>query len=68
MKKKLSTFFRFSSMPGRIIMMDTSVPSRSRKEKANLLMVELYVEGQHDDSKQEAEPHKQDAWRMDQRL
>lgn len=26
-------------------------------------MVELYVEGQHDDKRQEAEPHKQDAWR-----
>lgn len=50
-------------MPGRIMMMDTSVPSSSRKEKASRLMVELYVEGQHDDSRQEAEPHKQDAWR-----
>lgn len=44
-------------------MMDTSVPSSNRKEKASRLTVELYVEGQHDDRRQEAEPHKQDAWR-----
>lgn len=43
-------------------MMETSVPSSSRKEKASRLIVELKVEGQHDDSRQEAEPHRQDAW------
>lgn len=53
-------------MPGRIIMTDTRVPSSSRKEKASRLMVELYVDGQHDDRRQGAEPHKQDAWRRDQ--
>lgn len=42
-------------------MTDTMVPSSSRKEKASRLMVELYVDGQHDDRRQEAEPHKQDA-------
>jgi len=57
------TLLRCSSMPGRIMMMDTNVPSSSRKEKASRLMVELYVEGQHDDKRQEAEPHRQDAWR-----
>lgn len=50
-------------MPGRIIITDTRVPSSSRKEKASRLMVELYVEGQHDDRRQEAEPHKQEAWK-----
>lgn len=48
-------------MPGRIIITDTRVPSSSRKEKASRLMVELYVEGQHDDRRHGAEPHKQDA-------
>lgn len=50
-------------MPGRIIMTETRVPSSSRKEKAKRLTVELYVEGQHDDKRHEAEPHKHDAWR-----
>lgn len=50
-------------MPGRIIITDTIVPSSSRKEKASRLTVELYVDGQHDDRRQEAEPHRQDAWR-----
>lgn len=50
-------------MPGRIIMMDTMVPSSRRKEKARRLMVELYVEGQHPDRRQGAEPHKHDAYR-----
>lgn len=53
-------------MPGRIIMTDTRVPSSSRKEKASRLMVELFADGQHDDRRQEAEPHKQDAWRRDE--
>lgn len=53
-------------MPGRIIMTDTRVPSRSRKEKASRLTVELYADGQHDDRRQEAEPHKQDAWGRDE--
>lgn len=53
-------------MPGRIIMIDTRVPSSSRKEKARRLTVELYADGQHDDRRQEAEPHKQDAWRRDE--
>ena len=52
---------RCSSIPGRIIITDTIVPSSSRKEKASRLMVELYVEGQHDDRRQGADPHKQDA-------
>lgn len=43
-------------------MTDTRVPSSSRKEKASRLTVELYADGQHDDKRQEAEPHKQDAW------
>lgn len=47
-------------------MTDTRVPSSSRKEKASRLMVELYADGQHDDRRQEAEPHKQDAWRRDE--
>lgn len=49
-------------MPGRIMMTETMVPSSSRKEKASRLTVELYADGQHDDRRQEAEPHKQDAW------
>lgn len=53
-------------MPGRIMMTDTIVPSSSRKEKASRLTVELYVDGQHDDRRQGAEPHKQDAWRRDE--
>lgn len=43
-------------------MTDTRVPSSSRKENASRLTVELYADGQHDDRRQEAEPHKQDAW------
>lgn len=46
-------------------MPDTRVPSSSRKEKASRLMVELYVDGQHDDRRQGAEPHRHDAWRRD---
>lgn len=56
------TFFRWSSIPGRIMMTDTSVPSSSRKEKASRLTVELYADGQQDERRQEAEPHKQEAW------
>lgn len=48
-------------MPGRIMMMETNVPSSSRKEKASRLTVELYADGQQDDRRQEAEPHKQEA-------
>lgn len=47
-------------------MIDTRVPSSSRKEKARRLTVELFADGQHDDRRQEAEPHKQDAWRRDE--
>lgn len=47
-------------------MTDTRVPSSSRKEKASRLTVELYADGQHDDRRQEAEPHKQDAWGGDE--
>lgn len=46
-------------------MTDTIVPRSKRKEKASLLTVELYADGQHDDRRQEAEPHKQDAYRRD---
>lgn len=46
-------------------MTDTRVPSSIRKEKASRLMVELYVDGQHADRRQGAEPHKQDACRRD---
>lgn len=60
--RQTDTFLRCSSMPGRIIMTDTMVPSISRKENASRLTVELYADGQHDDRRQEAEPHKQDAW------
>ncbi len=31
-------------------------------------MVELYVDGQHDDRRQGAEPHKQDTWRRGREL
>lgn len=44
-------------------MTETIVPSSSRKAKASRLTVELYADGQHDDRRQEAEPHKQEAWR-----
>lgn len=47
-------------------MTDTIVPSSSRKEKPSRLIVELYVDGQHDDKRQGAEPHKQDAWSRDE--
>lgn len=57
------TFFSCSSMPGRIMMIETIVPSSSRKEKASRLTVELYADGQQDDRRQEAEPHRQEAWR-----
>lgn len=48
-------------------MTETRVPSSSRKEKARRLTVELYADGQHDERRQEAEPHKQDAWRGEER-
>ncbi len=49
-------------MPGMIMMMDTIVPSSRKKEKARRVTVELYVEGQHPDKRQGAEPHRQDAY------
>lgn len=48
-------------------MTETIVPNSSRKEKASRLTVELYADGQHDDRRQEAEPHRQEAWRGRQR-
>lgn len=59
----LCTFFSCVSMPGRIMMMDTIVPSSRKKEKARRVTVELYVEGQHPDKRHGAEPQRQDAYR-----
>ena len=47
-------------------MTETRVPSSSRKENASRLTVELYADGQHDERRQEAEPHKQDAWTVEE--
>jgi len=64
---KCSTFFSCVSIPGRTMMTDTKAPSSSRNEKASREMVELYEEGQHEESRQGAEPHRHDAWRGERR-
>lgn len=51
-------------MPGRIIIIDTRVPSKRKKEKISRVTVELLDDGQHPQRIHGAEPHKHDAWRI----
>lgn len=50
------------SIPGRIMMTDTMVPSSKKKEKTSLVTVELLEEGQHPHRRHGAEPHRQEAY------
>lgn len=55
------TFRSCVSIPGRIMMTDTMVPSNRKKENTNRVMVELLEEGQQPHRRHGAEPHKQEA-------
>lgn len=55
------TFRSCVSIPGRIMMTDTMVPSNRKKENTSRVMVELLEEGQQPHRRHGAEPHKQEA-------
>lgn len=52
------------SIPGRIIIADTKVPSSKKKLKTSRVTVELLEEGQQLHSRHGAEPHKQEACKI----
>ena len=56
------TFCSSASMPGSIMMMDTTVPRSRKKEKTSRVMVELLEEGQQPHSRHGAEPHRHEAY------
>lgn len=51
-----------ASIPGRIMMTDTMVPSSRKKENTSRVTVELLEEGQHPHRRHGAEPHRQEAY------
>ncbi len=53
------------SMPGKIMITDTSVPRRRKKEKISRVTVELLEEGQQPQRRHGAEPHKHEACNME---
>lgn len=55
------TFRSSVSIPGRIMMTDTRVPSNRKKENTSRVMVELLEDGQQPHRRHGAEPHKQEA-------
>lgn len=52
-------------MPGKIMITDTSVPRRRKKEKISRVTVELLEEGQQPQRRHGAEPHKHEACNME---